>query len=112
MGRRARIPSQKALRAQAMAAQSQGIQKKQIGTPRKVNTGTPLSNQVSSGSERPTLNPSDGKDDGHMADEVERSAEKEKKRSVWDNFDIRKISNVGFKLDYMTPDKCGEGSIC
>ncbi|MCD7448496.1 hypothetical protein HAX54_042633 [Datura stramonium] len=96
MGRRAQIPSQKALQAQAMAAQSQGMQKKQIGTPRKVNTGTPVSNQGSSGSRRPTLNRSDGMDDGHMviptsAATVERTVNRKTDRAGENRTEPRKI---------------------
>ncbi|XP_059293844.1 uncharacterized protein LOC132046996 isoform X2 [Lycium ferocissimum] len=36
------------------------------------------------------------------ADEVE--AELETRPSVWDNFSITKISNAGFKLDYVAPE--------
>lgn len=31
---------------------------------------------------------------------------------VWDNFDIGKITNVGFKFDYVAPMKKGEVVVC
>ncbi|XP_070025730.1 uncharacterized protein [Nicotiana sylvestris] len=43
------------------------------------------------------------------ADEVEEMNETHgKKSSVWDNFDITKISNVGYKLEYVQPKTTGE----
>lgn len=34
----------------------------------------------------------------------------ELKRSLWDNFDIAKVVNAGFKLDYVAPTTLGESS--
>ncbi|MCD7447783.1 hypothetical protein HAX54_034768 [Datura stramonium] len=45
------------------------------------------------------------------ADEVERQ-QNMKKVSVWDKFDIAKMSNAGFKLEFVEPTKHGESSIC
>ncbi|KAH0709164.1 hypothetical protein KY284_010591 [Solanum tuberosum] len=43
------------------------------------------------------------------ADEVEDEAnELGKKKSIWDDFDIAKLANVGYKLEYVTPKKKGE----
>lgn len=44
-------------------------------------------------------------------DEVEEVEIWENKGSIWDNFDIAKITNVGFKLEFVSPDKHGESSI-
>lgn len=33
------------------------------------------------------------------------------KASIWDNFDISKISNAGFKLEYVNPETHGESLI-
>ncbi|XP_059293843.1 uncharacterized protein LOC132046996 isoform X1 [Lycium ferocissimum] len=44
------------------------------------------------------------------ADEVE--AELETRPSVWDNFSITKISNAGFKLDYVAPELHEEVPVC
>lgn len=46
------------------------------------------------------------------AGEVEAMDKMEKKSSIWDNFDVGKISNVGFKLDYVSPMKQGESAVC
>lgn len=35
----------------------------------------------------------------------------EGKNLVWDNFDITKVSNAGFKLEYVPPSKHGEANI-
>uniref|UniRef100_A0A3Q7JDU5 DUF4283 domain-containing protein n=1 Tax=Solanum lycopersicum TaxID=4081 RepID=A0A3Q7JDU5_SOLLC len=46
------------------------------------------------------------------ADEVEEvMLQKPKAGKVWDTFDISKLAKVGFKLDYLAPEKHGEGSI-
>lgn len=45
-------------------------------------------------------------------DKVEAMDESEKKSSIWDNFDIGKISNAGFKLDYTSPNKQSESTVC
>ncbi|KAH0685006.1 hypothetical protein KY289_022758 [Solanum tuberosum] len=43
------------------------------------------------------------------ADEVEEEdALLGKPKSIWDNFDIAKLSNAGYKLDYVTPTKKGD----
>lgn len=47
-----------------------------------------------------------------LADIVEETTEITKRASVWDNFDITKVSNARFKLEFVTPDKKGEASIC
>ncbi|XP_070038280.1 uncharacterized protein [Nicotiana tomentosiformis] len=39
------------------------------------------------------------------AEEVEASVEMATKSSIWDNFDITKVSNAGFKLDFIEPEK-------
>ncbi|XP_060183185.1 uncharacterized protein LOC132613154 [Lycium barbarum] len=45
------------------------------------------------------------------ADEVEEEARaSEKKNSIWDNFDIGKMVNAGFKLEYVAPTTRGECS--
>lgn len=31
-----------------------------------------------------------------------------KKKSIWDDFDIAKLANGGYKLEYVTPAKKGE----
>ncbi|KAG5590350.1 hypothetical protein H5410_040864, partial [Solanum commersonii] len=41
-------------------------------------------------------------------DKVESSHELNKNRSIWDNFDITKISNAGFKLELVEPEMHGE----
>ncbi|MCD7467480.1 hypothetical protein HAX54_004934 [Datura stramonium] len=46
------------------------------------------------------------------AEKVEADPDLEKKTSIWDNFDISKVSNAGFKLDFVAPDKHGEIPIC
>ncbi|KAH0652507.1 hypothetical protein KY289_030185 [Solanum tuberosum] len=46
------------------------------------------------------------------ADEVEESPELNRKGSVWDNFDLTKTAKAGFKLEFVTPEKQGESSIC
>lgn len=46
------------------------------------------------------------------ADEVESSHELNKKRSIWDSFDIIKISNAGFKLEFTEPEMHGEVPVC
>lgn len=44
------------------------------------------------------------------ADEVEEvRLQKPKAGTVWDTFDISKLTKVGFKLDYLAPEKHGEG---
>lgn len=35
----------------------------------------------------------------------------EKKISIWDNFEISKTLNVGFKLEYIAPKNTGESQI-
>ncbi|KAH0706236.1 hypothetical protein KY289_011312 [Solanum tuberosum] len=43
------------------------------------------------------------------ADEVEDEAnELGKKKSIWDDFDIAKLANAGYKLEYVTRTKKGE----
>lgn len=46
------------------------------------------------------------------AEEVEESTELNWKGSVWDNFDLTKLAKAGFKLEFVTPEKKGESSIC
>ncbi|XP_060183323.1 uncharacterized protein LOC132613322 [Lycium barbarum] len=46
------------------------------------------------------------------ADEVDAAVEMRGKGSIWDNFDISKISNAGFKLDFVSPLKEGESHVC
>ncbi|MCD7467013.1 hypothetical protein HAX54_004184 [Datura stramonium] len=41
------------------------------------------------------------------ADEVERQQLNQRKSSVWDKFDITKMSNAGFKLEFVEPAKHG-----
>lgn len=42
------------------------------------------------------------------ADEVEEEEELMKsKRSIWDDFNISKLANAGYKLDYVAPSKSG-----
>ncbi|XP_016503545.2 uncharacterized protein LOC107821624 [Nicotiana tabacum] len=38
--------------------------------------------------------------------------EKEKKKSVWDNFDIGKISNAGYKVEFISPKVHGDATVC
>lgn len=39
-------------------------------------------------------------------DEVEKTKDvAEKKSSIWDNFDIDKVINAGFKLEYVAPSR-------
>ncbi|PHU14690.1 hypothetical protein BC332_15895 [Capsicum chinense] len=45
------------------------------------------------------------------ADEVEKEEETERKTSIWDNFDISKVSNAGFKLEFVSPLKAGEDKV-
>ncbi|KAH0709166.1 hypothetical protein KY284_010593 [Solanum tuberosum] len=43
------------------------------------------------------------------ADKVEDEANPlGKKKSIWDDFDIVKLANVGYKLEYVTPTKKGK----
>ncbi|KAH0682965.1 hypothetical protein KY290_021555 [Solanum tuberosum] len=43
------------------------------------------------------------------ADEVEEEiASSSKHKSIWDNFDIAKLSNAGYKLDFVPPTKKGD----
>ncbi|KAH0723425.1 hypothetical protein KY285_005978 [Solanum tuberosum] len=43
------------------------------------------------------------------ADEVEEEvASKGRQKSIWDDFDIAKLSNAGYKLEYVAPSKDGE----
>ncbi|XP_019237195.1 PREDICTED: uncharacterized protein LOC109217410 [Nicotiana attenuata] len=89
MGNRARIPSQRAL----MAKETAELRRNQKGTKAKAVT----------------IQNSGRKS---WADEVEEVTEKQRKKSsVWDNFDIAKISNAGYKLEYVQPRKIGENQI-
>lgn len=45
-------------------------------------------------------------------EQVESDLRLAKKPSIQDNFDIRKVSNVGFKLDFVSPKKHGDLSNC
>ncbi|KAK4729493.1 hypothetical protein R3W88_022481 [Solanum pinnatisectum] len=48
-----------------------------------------------------------------LADEVEEEDELlGKPKSIWDNFDIAKLSNARYKLDYVTPTKKGDLRYC
>lgn len=38
--------------------------------------------------------------------------EEEKKNSVWDNFDIGKISNARFKLEFISLNVHGDATVC
>lgn len=45
-------------------------------------------------------------------DEVEEElAMQKQKKSVWEDFDLSKISNAGFKLEYVAPKTHGESPI-
>ncbi|XP_019254302.1 PREDICTED: uncharacterized protein LOC109233022 [Nicotiana attenuata] len=58
--------------------------------------------QEASTSSSPTLHAREGRKS--WADEAEEVNEEQgKKSSVWDNFDIAKISNAGYKLEYVQP---------
>lgn len=46
------------------------------------------------------------------ADEVEAADELTKKASIWENFDITKITNVVFKLEFVSPAIHGNSPIC
>lgn len=45
------------------------------------------------------------------ADKVEEEEKSRVKPTIWDSFDISKISNAGFKLEYVPSTKQGEDSI-
>lgn len=45
-----------------------------------------------------------------MVEEEERTVPK-KKQSIWDNFDISKVSNAGFKLEYVAPTLPADSTI-
>lgn len=34
------------------------------------------------------------------------------KASIWDNFDITKLSNAGLKLEFVSPITKGENKVC
>lgn len=46
------------------------------------------------------------------ADEVKAVTEIRAKPSIWENFDITRRANVGFKLEYVNPSKNGETVLC
>lgn len=46
------------------------------------------------------------------AEEAKAMEEEEKKKFVWDNFDIGKISNAGFKLEFISPKVHGDATMC
>lgn len=46
------------------------------------------------------------------ADKAKAEAELMKRSSIWDKFDVSKISNVGFKLDYVASAMHGEVPVC
>lgn len=46
------------------------------------------------------------------ADEIEEENVRTKSQgSVWDNFDMAKVSNAGFKFEYISPIQTGEAPI-
>lgn len=46
------------------------------------------------------------------ADEVEEMLDTNVQGSIWDNFDITKVTNVGFKFDYIAPEMHEEIPVC
>uniref|UniRef100_M1DD49 Uncharacterized protein n=1 Tax=Solanum tuberosum TaxID=4113 RepID=M1DD49_SOLTU len=46
------------------------------------------------------------------ANEMESENEVRRKPSIWDNFDITKTSNAGFKLNFVSPITQGQIPVC
>ncbi|MCD9642496.1 hypothetical protein HAX54_029335 [Datura stramonium] len=124
MGRRTRIPTQKAQEAAATmevdktSAQQQPrqsprtqklIAEESIHGPLKHTQPTDL--VPIAGSPRGMLM-GDVNSKSSWENEVERVHIAQKKASVWDNFDTTKMNNAGFKLEFVEPAKYGESSIC
>ncbi|XP_009790024.1 uncharacterized protein LOC142170687 [Nicotiana tabacum] len=126
MDKRARIPSQKALmakeistsygiaqRGQKSSNSSKELARKTQPSPKTnetvtLNRETEKSQRIwsevlqASPSEDQAAPTSSGKKS--WADEVEEEMETQKKQgSIWDDFDIAKISNAGYKLEYVEP---------
>lgn len=68
-------------------------------------------NEIMQGSSSEGRNESTSKGRKSWADQVEEEESIEKKTSVWDNFDITKISNAGFKLEYVSSIVQGDSNI-
>ncbi|XP_009796054.1 uncharacterized protein [Nicotiana sylvestris] len=136
MGMRACVPSQKALMAMSAATQAKfqvgtsaanGSNPEKLSSPNNSNatsTNVTLVNNVK-GEEteqaqamnvwnEAILNPrnegqskSPGNGRKSWADEVEKELGIEKRTSIWEEFDIAKLSNAGFKLEYVQPKLYG-----
>ncbi|MCD7468547.1 hypothetical protein HAX54_006890 [Datura stramonium] len=116
MGRRARIPSQKALMAKRDAnkgnvkgqKRKQSVKEAQVEIGSKVTRVSPVPSN-SAGPVRTTKELSAQKSAGSStrkswADEVEQDLDsKDKKELIREKFDINKISNAGFKLKFVPP---------
>ncbi|XP_016492870.2 WAT1-related protein At1g43650 isoform X4 [Nicotiana tabacum] len=123
MGKRARIPSQKALVAQA----SSSLVTTNQGRKGNQNKFDVVVNQSPRGKENTQLEEqlTEEETESHVkmqeewvkmvqsptssrklswAEVVEAAEETVAKRPIWDNFDIGKISNAGFKLGYIAPE--------
>uniref|UniRef100_M1DB28 Uncharacterized protein n=1 Tax=Solanum tuberosum TaxID=4113 RepID=M1DB28_SOLTU len=46
------------------------------------------------------------------ADEVEAMQEVQRKPSIWKNFDINKVSDAGFQLEFVAPEIHRESAVC
>lgn len=131
MGKRARIPSQKALVAQA----SSSLVTTNQGRKGNQNKFDVVVNQSPRGKENTQLEEqlTEEETESHVkmqeewvkmvqsptssrklswAEVVEAAEETVAKRPIWDNFDIGKISNAGFKLGYIAPETHGKSSVC
>ncbi|KAF3681641.1 hypothetical protein FXO37_02819 [Capsicum annuum] len=121
MGRRARIPSEKARLAQQTSKQ----QGKQIrrepeedldsnvvwNTEGNRECSTKLPEKIGT-PEQNTWEEAIKETPKSWADEVEEATDLTNRESVWDNFDLSKLAKAWFKLEFVAPAKQGDSKFC
>ncbi|KAH0738204.1 hypothetical protein KY290_036909 [Solanum tuberosum] len=132
MGRRAQIPTQKVAEAQESMKQMNHLQKRkgnqgnqgtegnQVGISQNLTSGegSAKANEIVSSPKSILKEWNEAIYSPNMsarkswANEMESENEVRRKPSIWDNFDITKTSNAGFKLNFVSPITQGQIPVC
>ncbi|KAK6791362.1 hypothetical protein RDI58_010443 [Solanum bulbocastanum] len=104
MGKRAWIPTLKAAMAMESTTQVAGKQKKKGHQASLVQEASSEPNEAAEGIKQHNKQ--------SWADEVEAMQEVQRRPSVWETFDINKVSNAGFQLEFVAPEIQGKSVEC
>ncbi|KAF3645867.1 hypothetical protein FXO38_19434 [Capsicum annuum] len=112
MGKRALIPSAKAQMAKEAAMKSRKVEKAQKAQTKEKKLEVQVLVQKQWSTTVAPVQSTLGKGTKSCANEVEeKTMQSETAHSIWDRFEISKVWNAGFKLDYVSPMKQGEKTI-